>query len=224
MRKLLALLLSSAALTAPAFALGDLVSFARVQSECVEAGGVSFGAEGRWADCRVSKGRWFSTIGITDFYQAQYCLGRGERCEARALLLFANRAYTPAAKMLLERIDPGDTEYEDPLVLDTAAGKILTLAAHRPGGPPTRSYYLWQNEQWAAIDTDSWRRELARRLPAGTSVRDELAPDLETMRAQARLFRRRDADCCPSGSAEIELGLAMTRLTVKSVKLKPAPM
>lgn len=217
MRHLLAGLLIGASFASPSAAIGDLASFERIHTECVEVGGISFGARGRWADCRVSKGRWFSTIGHLDFYQAQYCLGNGgESCEQRAMLLFANRAYTPVAKMLLGRLDPGDVVYADPLVQATAHGQILTLAVQRAGSTLEQRYYRWHEDNWQAIDTAAWERQLAGRLPAGVFVRGGMRPDFENMRLQADLVRRHDG---ASGSADIELGMVKTQLGVKSVKL-----
>lgn len=221
MRHLLAGLFVSAAFASPAAALGDLASFDRIHSECVSVGEVSFGAHGRWADCRVDKGRWFSTIGHLDFYQTQYCLGPGGKsCEQRALLLFANRAYTPVAKMVLGRLDPGDTSYADPLVRQTPHGEILTLQSQRPGAPPEQRHYLWHKDRWQALETAAVRRELARRLPPGVSVRGEVLADFDSMRAQVELWRR---DNGATGSADIELGLVKARLAVKSVHLALPP-
>lgn len=217
MRQLLAGLLVSASFVPPAAALGDMASFERIHSECVSVGEVSFGPRGRWADCRVDKGRWFSTIGHIDFYQTQYCLGKGgEDCEQRALLLFANRAYTPVARMVLGRLDPGDTRYDDPLVRQTPHGEILTLQSQRPGAPPEQRHYLWHQDRWQVIETAAVRRELTRRLPPGVTVRGALVPDFDNMRAEVELWRRTNG---ATGSAEIELGLVNTRLAVKSVQL-----
>lgn len=220
MRRLLTALLLSAVFAPPAAALGDLAAFERVQNECVNVGGMSFGPQGRWAACRVDKGRWFSTIGITDMYQAQYCLGSGDGCTERALLLFSNRAYTPGAKMLFRRIDPGDTAYADPQVWQTDYGWIMALEARRPGQPVQRSYYLWQDENWQPIEAAGWQRELSRRLPPGITLAGELRPDLDHMNAQAELQRRADG---ATGSAEVELGIARGRLIVKALRLQLPP-
>ena len=81
------LLLAMAAAT-PAYALDDLTAFPLLQEECAQMGDITFGDHGRWATCRVVKGRWFATIDFTDFYQAQYCLGKdGEQCEQMAQLV-----------------------------------------------------------------------------------------------------------------------------------------
>lgn len=217
MCRLLTALLISAAFAPPAAALGDLASFERIHGECVNVGGITFGPQGRWADCRVDTGRWFSTIGITDLYQAQYCLGSGDGCSERALLLFANRAYTPGAKMLFRRIDPGDTAYADPQVWRTDYGWIMTLEAQRPGQMAQRSYYRWQDENWQPIEAAGWQRDLARRLPPGIAVTGETYPDLDHMSAHVDL--RRGADGA-TGSAEVELGVAKGRLVVKALRVR----
>jgi hypothetical protein len=221
MCRLLTALLLTAAFAPPVAALGDLAAFERIQSECVNVGDITFGPQGRWADCRVTTGRWFSTIGITDIYQAQYCLGSdGNVCTERALLLFSNRAYTPGAKMLFRRIDPGDTVYADPQVWRTDYGWIMKLEARRPEQSALRSYYLWQDENWQPIEAVGWQRELSRRLPAGVVIAGELRPDLDQMNAHVDLLRRTDGS---TGSAEAELGIARGRLTVKKLRVQLPP-
>lgn len=209
---------------APAQAGGDQADFALVLKQCVPAGGVSFGPQGRWAECRLEARDWVVTIDPLDFYQVQYCLGgSGGECERRAWLLFANRAYHPAARLVLERMDPGATRYEPPLVVRSGRNVILELAAAAPGAPAARSHYLWQGGRWVPVENRAWLRELAPRLPRGTSLRPGVTPEAETMSARAPLYRAGDAECCPSGGvAEVGLGLAKGRFTVKSVKLEPA--
>ena len=216
MRRLLTTLLFAAAVAPPAAALGDLAAFAHIQDSCVNVGGLSFGPQGRWPACRVDKGRWFSTIGITDMYQAQYCLGSGGACTERALLLFANRAYTPGAKLLFRRLDPGDTVYADPQVWRTDDGWILALEAQRPGQPAQRSYYRWEDESWQAVDAAAWRRDLARRLAAGLALLEEPHPDLDHMSVQASAQRRTDG---ATGQVDVDLCIAGSRFVIKALRV-----
>lgn len=145
------------------------VAFDRIQSVCAKTGRLTAAALAGSA-CRVTKGRWFSTIGLQDFYQAQYCLhdpAEPATCRQRALLLFVNRAYTPEARLTLERLDAAGTEYEDPQVFATPSGYLLALSATAaPGGAPQTRYYRWQNEAWTPIDPASGEaalRSLAER-------------------------------------------------------------
>jgi hypothetical protein len=220
MHRLLSALLLTVGIVPLAGALGDLASFARIQNECVNVGAVTFGPQGRWADCRIDKGRWFSTIGITDMYQAQYCLGSDGACTERALTLFTNRAYTPGAKMLIQRIDPGDTTYADPQVWSIDDGWILALQAQRPGQPAQHSYYRWQEKNWQPIDAATWQRELARRLPASVTIVGDAKPDLDHMNAQVKLLRRADG---ATGRAEVDLAFARDSLVVKALRLQLPP-
>ncbi|NOU01588.1 MAG: hypothetical protein HOO95_08470 [Gallionella sp.] len=193
----------------PVYAGADTAELSIIQYECAQVGDVSFGTGQAWSDCHVSKGSWVATIGLTDMYQAQYCFGNGkDACDQRALVLFGNRAYTPKAKLLVQRIDPGSTTYDDPIVVLNEYGRILVLAAHYPDGGISNNYYLWQKDKWALIDTKGWLEELSERLPDGVSARKGGLPNIDTMSAQARLYRNTDGDCCPSaGIANVQLGL-----------------
>jgi hypothetical protein len=214
--------------TLPAGAIGNRTALLNVQQECAAVGDIAYGAGQRWASCSVSRGRWVATIDLIDMYQAQYCLGtgQGESCEARALLLFGNRAYTPAAELLIQRIDAGDIDYDDPLVVKNEYGRLLALSARLPDGARSVSYFLWQGQrgkregQWVAIDAQSWRKDLARKLPPGTVASEQPWPDIDTMSAQARLFSKEGAQ--PS-AAYVELGLVGKRFVVKKIAVSESP-
>lgn len=135
-------------------AAGRDVAFDLIQSQCLGAGKVSRAALGNAAACAVTRGRWFSTIGHDDFYQAQYCLrarAQAAKCRQRGLLLFANRAYTPTARLTLERIDPAGTSYDDPQVHVTPDGYVMRLTVRPPRGAPQTSDYRWQDDRWQAV-------------------------------------------------------------------------
>lgn len=144
---------SRAGVTEAPAAPGPL-AFATIQSACVTSGKLTSAALAQSA-CRVTKGRWFSTIDHDDLYQAQYCLhdpADGATCRQRALLVFANRAYTPEARLTLERLDAAGTEYEDPQVFVTPSGYLLALGASIAPAAPQTSYYQWQNGAWVPLD------------------------------------------------------------------------
>ena len=206
--------LTAVIVSSAAHAGGTVTKFEGVQEHCVQVGGIKFGANSRWTDCQVTKGRWFATLGIIDMYQAQYCLSKGDQeCGQRALLVFGNRAYTPKATVMLQHIDPGATEYDDPVLVQTQYGDILTLAARIPGGSETKRYYLWRAGNWVAIDAHSWRREVSKKLPKGTSVMADAWPDADSMSAQMKL------DGADDRLIKVDFGLAGNRFVVKKLEL-----
>ena len=220
MRIAIAFLLLAAVVSSPVHARGDVTKFEGVQEHCVQVGKIKFGANAKWAECSVTKGRWFATLDFIDMYQAQYCLGKGDgECGERALLVFGNRAYTPNAKVILQRIDRGAAKYDDPLLIQTKYGDILTLSAHFPDGSASNSYYRWQSGRWVPVDAQAWRRDLAKRLPKATSMKTDVWPDVDTMRARVPVSRSGESG--PSGAvADVELALVKERFIVKKVELK----
>lgn len=163
MRFAFAALLFAIVVSLPAHARDDVTKFEGVQMHCVQAGKIKFGAKASWSDCSVTRGRWVATLDFIDMYQAQYCLGKvaGE-CDQRAFTLFGNRAYTPNAKVMVQRIDPAGTEYDDPLVVQTKYGDILTVSAHLPDGRKSESYYRWQSGHWKRVKAGAWLHELSK--------------------------------------------------------------
>ncbi len=210
----------------------ETVPFEAVQNECKQVGGIKFGANAQWENCHVTRGRWVATIDFLDIYQAQYCLGSTpESCQQRAQVLFANRAYTPHATVLLVRLDEAGTSYADPLIVNSDNDSVMGMTSHNAAGAVTTQYYVWRTGHWVAMDAQHWQHDLQALLPKGTSAREvSVLPDLESMSAEVKLFRSSDADCCPSGGiANIALGLESglgsnnekAQFTVKQVNIRP---
>lgn len=221
MRIALAGLMFAAVVSSPAYARGDVVKFEGVQQHCVQAGKVKFGAKAEFSECSVTRGRWVATLDFIDMYQAQYCLGKvAGVCDQRAFLLFGNRAYTPNAKVMLQRIDPAGTEYDDPRLVQTKYGDILTMSAHLPDGSESRSYYRWQSAKWIPVESRAWLRELAKQLPKGEAVKTAVWPDIDTMSAQAKLYPA--GASASNKTANVELAVTRDRFTVKKVTLTQA--
>jgi hypothetical protein len=220
MRIAFAFLLLAAVVSSPVHAGGDVTKFEGVQEHCVQVGKIKFGANAKWPECSVTKGRWFATLDFIDMYQAQYCLGKGDgECAERALLVFGNRAYTPNAKVILQRTDPGAAKYDDPLLIQTQYGDILTLSARFPDGSESKSYYRYQSGRWIPVDAQAWRRDLAKHLPKGTSLKANVWPDIDTMSVRVPISQSGDSGP-GSAVADVELALAKERFTVKKVEFK----
>jgi hypothetical protein len=219
MRIAFAFLLLAAAVSLPVHARDKAIKFEGVQEHCIQTDKIKFGANAKWSDCRVTKGRWFATLEFIDMYQAQYCLGKGDgACEQRAFLVFGNRAYTPNAKVMLQQIDPGTDGYDEPRLVQTKYGDILTLSARLPGGGASKRYYRWHSGRWLPVESRGWLRDLAKRLPKGETITGDVWPDIDSMTAQATLSSA--ASSGPGGKvAEVELGIAKDRFTVKKVTL-----
>ena len=210
----------------------ETTPFETVQYECRQVGGIKFGANAQWQNCHVTRGRWVATIDFLDIYQAQYCLGSTpDACQQRAQVLFANRAYTPDATVLLVRLDEAGTSYTDPLIVNSGDDSVMSMATHNAAGVVASQYYVWRRNHWAAMDAQHWQYNLQTLLPKGTSTRKvSTLPDLESMSAEVKLFKSNDDDCCPSGgTANIALGLASglgsndekAQFTVKQVNIHP---
>lgn len=220
MQTLYALVL--AMIAAPAQAAAGTAPFPEVQETCVEAGAVKLGTHGRWSTCAVTKARWMATMDLIDQYQVQYCLSSGEPgCDHRAFLVFGNRAYTPHAQLLLQRIEPGTAQYEDPLIVKTAYGRLLAIAAVREDGERKVSYYRWTGRGWTSVEAKSWMRETAAKLPRGTRLPAGLAPDIDTMTAHGAL--QRDDGSATRQQALVELAVKSNRFVVKRVKVMAEP-
>ena len=202
----------------------EIVPFEGVQYNCRQVSGITFGANGHWANCQVTRGRWVATIDMLDLYQAQYCLGNSlNSCEQTAQVMFANRAYTQDATVLLVRVDEAGTRYLDPLIVNSDDDSVMSMSIQTAAGNINTQYFVWRADRWAAIDAQQWKNDLLAKLPLGTSARQVSAlPDLENMRAEVPLFNTQDADCCPSGGvANVAIGLKSNQFIIKNLAIQP---
>lgn len=196
------------------------VKFEGVQERCVRVGKVKFGANAHWSDCSVTKGRWFATLDHIDMYQAQYCLSKGAgECDQRAFLVFANRAYTPNAQVILQRLDRGLAEYDDPLLIQTKYGSVLTLSARFPDGSASKSYYRWKTGRWVSLNASDWLRDLSKQLPKSETIKGDVWPDVDSMSAQATLYHKAGDSQVQDRIAQVELALSNDRFNIKKVTL-----
>jgi len=197
----------------------DTVMFEEVQEHCVQVGEIKFGPDAHWKNCHIARARWVSTLDLIDMYQTQYCLGNDmQSCDQRAWVLFGNRAYTKEAKAFVVRLDPAKTVYKDPLVIAIGDDHLMSMTSFNEEGFQSTNYYIWQMDHWMPQDAQSWLPELKAKLPKGTSIRQPILPDLESMIAKVNLFKTSDQDCCPTGGkAIVELGFEKNNFTIKNV-------
>ncbi len=165
---------------------GKKVEFDRAQSECVQTEQIRFGKGQPWEDCRVTHTRFVSTIGLLDFYHAQYCLSsEGRSCAKRALVIFANRAYFKDATVVLARLDPAGTRYDDPMVTGQDMDNLLVIAARSPkASAPAYDYRYWSNAAWKPLPADAWKKAVAQRAGHGVKVQGGVQPDAESLSAR----------------------------------------
>ncbi len=196
---------------------GDVVEFGRIQDQCVQAGPARFGKGMKWAACRLDSARFVSTIGLLDFYAAQYCLvGSSGRCERSALMVFANRAYRPEATLVLHRVDPAGTRYDLPVVTGNDADNLMGVTVRSPGSKVAeRSYFYWKDAGWRAVAPEAWKVEALRLLPAGSRIDGTLVPTVENLSAKATIRR----PGLPGEAASVDFGFHAGRPLAMAINL-----
>ncbi len=162
---------------------GKPVPFAKIQEKCVSIPGLEFGKGKAWRDCKLTRARFVVTIGLLDFYHAQYCMMRSPgKCDRQALVIFANRAYKEDAVPVLQRIDPPGTKYDDPLVTGSGSDNLLAVSATLPSGNTMqRAYYLWRDTKWNLLDDRQWKSAVQEKLPRGSRISEAGTPDPATL-------------------------------------------
>jgi hypothetical protein len=146
---------------------------------------------------------------------------------ARGLGIFVQEKASRQAKLYLERGDEdlGLYVYEQPAIVKNFFGTIMHVPIRLDGtGNGNESeYYIWNEKtrEWRLLDSNSWIEDLQRRIPSGLSINTGIWPDVQTMTAEAYLYREGDANCCPSGgTAIVQLTLTAGRFSIKSVEFR----
>jgi len=111
--------------------------------------------------------------------------------------------------------------YQLPAAMNAPDGRFLIVAGTFAEGDPTSLFVLYRYGEGIAriIDTDSWVRDLQRRLPKDL-VPSDIAIDYVTMTAKITLQRRSGL---AGGYATIALKIDGDRLTIRDMKLEATP-
>ncbi len=198
----------------------DQVVFAPIQSECMQTSATPFGPQADWKACQLVNSGFVATIGLQDFYYADYCLVKtGNACAQQAQVMFRNRAYRPEAFLDLARIDPPGTTYESPLLIGGQDENVLSTAVLLPGKSQLqRRYFRYEGERWIPIDGKAWLQELRKQLPHGLSTRvspKDALPDPRTMMLRLPLYR----GVARAGSVDVRLAVASGQMEMAEFKL-----
>lgn len=180
--------------------------------------------------CHVSKSGSFGALGATGFHYALYCLGEplpkqgSGHCTMSAMALFAQRKETGVVEMFHEHVADSGSYFDAPYINTNEYGNLLTLPVRvsGTGNFNDNDYFIRGQDRWVLMDTQSWLEDLNQRIPSGLAILKGVEPNIASLTASANLYRPEDPNCCPTGgSADISLGIAGNRLTIKSVKIIP---
>ncbi len=213
---------------------------ATLKTQCIALSEVKVGpGENDAAECAVTG---FENLGEVDgqnYYYARYCLipnhskgqggcgsdtFNGSYFQGRAMAVFIQDG-ADKARLVFERASSeiGMFVYDAPELVETAAGTVLVLkiALDGTGHGNESEYYLREKGAWQKIESKSWVDDVIKKIPPGVQMWKGLWIDLETMSAKAGLYRKGDANCCPTGGeAHIRVAIENDRFAVKSVKIE----
>ena len=117
----------------------------------------------------------------------------------------------------------GSDWFESPRLIQLPDGSGV-LIPHRYSGSGfvnADRFLALRNGAWKEIDTSSWLGDLRAKLPTGLEILKGVELDLEKMTAHSALWRKEDANCCPSGgNVEVALTLRDLQLEISSINLE----
>jgi len=224
--------------TSPSPSVAPKLSKTSSQSKCIDFTGITTGP-GETADCAVSE---FGSLGIFNgqtYHYSIYCLipaysipeggcrsdtFNAQFHKARAMAIFVNDGRSDTVSLLLKRAEEeiGLVWYEKPEIIKNPYGTFLYIPVHLDGTGAGNSseYFIWdkKSKSWQTFDTKSWLDEI--NPLAGLSINKGIWPDLKKMSAEAYLYRKNDANCCPTGGKiNIRLTIMNGCLAVKSTRI-----
>lgn len=192
---------------------------------------------GAWSgerrSCTVSAVKKLGNVGDLAIHAVSYCLSTATRkpdlknCQNKAVLVFSQK---PGDKNWELQVSYDDVRHEEPALTPDGvalhqhgAASILYIPARLDGtgNINVSRHYAWNNKRWELIDTETWIAELRKRLPPGSEFWKGFWYDLKTLTSHVGVYRKGDANCCPSGGmARAELALSGTRFVLKAVTLE----
>jgi hypothetical protein len=226
---------NSAAANPPEF------SIATVRDHCIEFTKVKKGDQiDDYRDCAVSNFAKFGAADGQTYYYALYCLvsnaaQEGTKCgqdsfdsryyENRGVAIFTQDRPDGDLQILFERAEPdiGTLRYEKPEIIENPADTLLyiPIAIDGTGAGNESEYYLREKGEWKPIEAKEWLTELQQRIPQGLQIWKGIWPDLHTLRAEAGLYREKDANCCPTGGvARIQLEIRAGQFVIGSISFE----
>ena len=113
--------------------------------------------------------------------------------------------------------------FDDPKVVVNSFGRFLDLGGSESGTGNFNigQLYIQQADGLRLVDSDSWEKQLAKRLPEGLGAWKGIYPDFGKMIAGTPLWKSDDGNCCPTGGyADVTLGFTGQKIVLKDVKVK----
>lgn len=104
-----------------------------------------------------------------------------------------------------------------PQMVSTAFGVILKITTKIAGTGAGQEHKLFhrKHDHWVAVDTESFKTEIGKRLPKGYTIRKGFDIDLVTWQLKLPVWKPDDANCCASGGkVKIHLTLNKDRIVV----------
>jgi hypothetical protein len=224
-----------AAPDAPALSIKEL------GTRCIDFPATKSGDGAHAASCGVSEFGSLGAFAGKKYYYAIYCLipdysredgecGSGSFSasfhKARAMAIFVSDAGQDTARLLLKRAEEeiGLVWYAKPEIITNPYGSFLIIPIHLDGtGAGNSSEYYVRDKKsgmWVSLDANSWLGEI--RIPSSLAINKGIWPDLKKMTAEAYLYRKGDANCCPTGGKMLlKLGIRRDRLFIKSATKAP---
>src|SRR5262249_50607852 len=115
-----------------------------------------------------------------------------------------------------------DAYFDEPQLIDSPQGWVLYLPATDSGTGVFNEDVLFHQVggRWRDIDLDSWKGDLAGRLPKDRGVWKGVPYDFRHMTVTTGLWRSEDGNCCPTGGrADVKLHIDGDRLAITSVNV-----
>ena len=111
--------------------------------------------------------------------------------------------------------------FETPRLMQTSAGALLWLPGNDDGTGAFNEDLLYHrvDGRWRDLDLQSWKDDLAKRLPKDRQVWKGVPYDFAHLQATTHLWVPNDGNCCPTGGkATVTFKLAGDRLEIVSIK------
>jgi hypothetical protein len=168
--------------------------------------------------CRVESFGSINALGNEALHYQIQAYRDGDLWSAGGIVIF--RATSgPLTPLVLAAVD--SAHFSPPHLAQSR--RLLVIPGHLEGTGNFNAelVYLLEGGQFHEVDTESWLKELQRRLPKGMGAWKGIYPDYDALTAETPLWKDGDGNCCPTtGGAFIRLELKNRRLAIVDVQIK----
>jgi hypothetical protein len=211
------------------FLTGEAVAIASARRGCLELGDSTYTSDVHQIGACISLGltslgvaggvRWYSSLASRRWLLNDPPKSTPDTVVESELVLFRAIGDTALTPVWHYRFEPAELRSVTPQVVAAGGGVLVSIdeCLNGTGGCGQR-FFTYRGDRWRVVRL-TFLDSLNRRFPGSINHGSHVDP--RTLRANAAVYSREDANCCPSRIAEMRLRLRGDALEIVQLSVRP---